>query len=131
MSSNILAHEAMIDAWLESGVKQELSVVHRALVLGLVSDLIFETPVAEGRARGGWDVARDEPPESESGRVDPDGSATLAAAGREVALIDAPAKTWVVNNVPYIRRLNDGWSQQAPAGFVDAIMSKYQTAIGG
>ena len=26
---------------------------------------------------------------------------------------------YITNNVPYIDRLNNGWSQQSPAGFVD------------
>lgn len=35
----------------------------------------------------------------------------------------------MANSAPYIRRLNQGWSPQAPAGWVDAIANEYQDYI--
>lgn len=34
---------------------------------------------------------------------------------------------YIVNNAPYINRLNEGYSQQAEAGFIDAIVQQYRT----
>lgn len=30
----------------------------------------------------------------------------------------------IENDLPYVERLNEGWSSQAPAGYVDAILQK-------
>ena len=67
------------------------------------------------------------------------GEANLAVAGSRDAvdkgLSDAGAAAvltyrlnqgavFVSNNVPYILKVNDGWSQQAPAGFVDSAVER-------
>lgn len=54
------------------------------------------TPVDTGKARQGWQL-------DTSVRLDPK----------------------ITNDVPYIARLNDGHSKQAPAGFIDAIVDKH------
>ena len=36
---------------------------------------------------------------------------------------------YLVNNLPYIRRLEQGWSQQAPAGMVAVTVSEFQQTV--
>lgn len=62
--------------------------------IDLHAGLVLRTPKATGRAAGGW-------------MVDTNGPNPI-----------------VENNVEYIGRLNDGWSQQAPAGFVEVEMDR-------
>jgi len=36
---------------------------------------------------------------------------------------------YITNNLPYIERLNSGWSKQAPAGFVDRAIAAAQAQV--
>lgn len=66
--------------------------VQTKLGLDLLNGLTMATPVDTGQARNGWQLA---------------GEGDL---------------TVVENRVPYIGKLNDGHSQQAPAGFIENVI---------
>jgi len=91
----------------------------------LVADqvVVQGTPVLSGRARSGWDVAIGLEPSSVPS-TDPSspeaGAAEALAKGRSVIerwQIGQPG-IYISNGLPYIRRLEDGYSAQAPAGMV-------------
>lgn len=78
------------------------------------------TPVDTGRARSNWnvdinivDVQIVEPTSK-----DPGPEKALSAIAR-YKLNDV---AYISNNLPYIRRLNEGYSQQAPAAFVETAV---------
>jgi hypothetical protein len=78
------------------------------------------TPVDTGHARANWVPSVGEPFAAEV-----DGDAAHSSGVADVLayeLGDGPA--WVSNNVPYILRLNDGWSAQQPAGFVERAIAE-------
>ena len=101
-----------------------------------VTALVLSTPVGDpslwtgkapagyqpGHARHNWHSSIGVKSTGEIPGVDPVGSAIIA---REEKFIKRWAKDkkrpalHIQNNVPYIERLNDGWSSQAPAGFVE------------
>jgi hypothetical protein len=93
------------------------------------------TPVDVGWARANW-VPSIGSPVSKNLRDVPSTSANAAAAQAEqrsaVARIATgyrldQGKVFISNNVPYILRLNDGSSNQAPAGFVQNAIRKAVT----
>ncbi len=89
----------------------------RALVLEAVSRVVRRTPVDTGRARGNWQVTMSAPGDGyEWDRYDRSGTVALAQAQTVNAPIGVPV--YIVNNLPYIERLEHGWSKQAPAGMV-------------
>jgi len=78
------------------------------------------TPVDTGHARANWVPSVGSP---HSSVVDGDGaheSGVAAVIGYKLG--DGPA--WISNNVPYILMLNDGWSKQQPAGFVERAIAE-------
>lgn len=78
------------------------------------------TPVDTGHARANWVPSVGAPFGIE---VDDDAAHDSGAAqvvGYKLG--DGPA--WLSNNVPYIQLLNDGWSKQRPAGFVEACIAE-------
>lgn len=82
--------------------------------LEVLGELKHRTPVDTGHARSNWIPAAGAPYRA----VEP-GSAGAAQAVGEVAIATGRvAKTFISNNVPYIQRLDQGHSQQAPTGFV-------------
>lgn len=92
-------------------------LVLRKAVLQLWSELVATTPVDTGRARAGWSVRIDGP----GSNVPPQGVNAFPVQP-DVSNIDDVA--FIYNNVEYIRRLNDGHSQQAPAMFVEAAIQR-------
>jgi hypothetical protein len=78
------------------------------------------TPVDTGHARANWVPSVGEP---FRGEVDGDAASQSGTADvLSYQLGDGAA--WVSNNVPYILRLNDGWSAQQPAGFVERAIAE-------
>lgn len=96
-------------------VRGESDKVVRTATLELFSGIIKSTPVDTGRARGNWQTSV----------VQPQGG-TLERTGMEAALAEVQATVpegagqlvYLSNNLPYIERLENGWSQQAPIGMV-------------
>lgn len=83
-----------------------------------------------GRARANWFVGVGAPNGSIVDIVDPGGTGPIMA-GKTV--IDGSGNTPIHlnNNLPYIIPLNEGWSTQAPAGFIDTAILDGLTAIRG
>lgn len=82
-----------------------------------------------GRFRANWQLGVDTVPSGEVAAPDPSGEATQ---GRIVAQVpdDAAGKTyWLVNNLPYAQRIEDGWSRQAPTGLVGLTVVEFQQIV--
>jgi hypothetical protein len=92
-----------------------------------------------GRFRGNWQLGVGTIPSSGAllrdslGRfrahVDPTGAATQ---GRIIASIPGQAAGkvyYLVNNVPYARRIEEGWSRQAPQGLVGLTTVMFQQIV--
>lgn len=79
-----------------------------------------------GQARGGWQVGLGSAPTGDTGRLDTDGDATIAAGVAKLKQynIVRHRNLHVVNNVEYMGLLNDGSSTQAPAGFVEEAFAR-------
>lgn len=101
----------------------------RAVVLDLSAKIIARTPVDTGRARGNWQAATGQPASGTLGMLDPSGGAATAAAALKAK--DAPGRIYyLTNNLPYIRRLEyDGYSSQAPNGFVRVTVAEFKQAL--
>lgn len=109
------------EANVEELINKTALTVHSTIVLG--------TPVDEGRARGSWLVEIGKPAEGMLGKDDKSEFGAVKAIdkaraklagnkGKRSALRSQPP-IYISNNLPYIIPLNEGHSQQAPAGFVE------------
>lgn len=82
-----------------------------------------------GHFRANWQLGVDVIPEGEVVGTDPTGEATQ---GRIVAAIPDEASGhvyWLANNAPYARRLEEGWSTQAPQGMVGLTVIEFQAIV--
>jgi len=89
--------------------------------------IVLATPVDTGRARANWLVAVGSP-SSDSFEFDGgEAAATNQALEQGRGAIDAfklgRGAIFITNNLPYIQRLEDGWSQKAPDGMIEAGLS--------
>lgn len=75
-----------------------------ATVQTLKEELVLATPVDTGRARASWSINK---------------------------ILGAKEPTFeIINDAPYIGKLNDGYSDQAPAHFIEAIALRYGRVVG-
>ncbi len=80
------------------------------------------TPVDTGWASANWWVTVGQTATANDGsKGEVESQKAQQAAGLTDLLSWEPSKgvIYITNNVPYINRLNNGWSQQSAAGFVD------------
>jgi hypothetical protein len=109
-------------------VEQNATKLVRRVALSADAQVVLSTPVDEGRARSNWQVQLNAPAGGTREAYSPgkDGSTSgpnAQAAIDQVKAVIAAAKPGdeihITNNLPYIGRLNEGWSAQAPANFVE------------
>lgn len=127
MAKTLLDLAARMDR-LAASVEPAASALASSIAQTIVGDLAFRTPVDTSKALSNWVVTFEAP---NSGNVDPHfpgkGGSTYRQSAQEtitqarnVLQNKKPGQTiYITNNLPYIRRLNDGYSKQEPAGFVE------------
>ena len=101
----------------------------RAIVFEINAELVASTPVDTGWARANWIPSVGTPNGStRTNRPTPamvPGAAAEHAAGlASLSAFRLGQTAFIVNNVPYILRLNAGRSSQAPSGFVDRAVER-------
>lgn len=113
--------ELSIASELTEFVSQEI----RKLGIAIDQGVVLGTPVDTGAARGGWLVGIGQAPAG-VGANDKGGGFAIQAGITSIAAYPANdlPDLWIVNNLPYIARLNDGWSLQAPSKYVDRVIER-------
>lgn len=86
----------------------------KKVALAVDASLVKNTPVDTGRARSNWHASLNTPDLKTTQSTG--GNNTIRTALSDVKLEDT---IFITNALPYIRRLNDGYSDQQPAGFVE------------
>lgn len=105
----------------------------------LVSNPPAGTPIDFGWASASWFINVGAPTSGNGGQLNVDNPSAVTAReaqqGASVARFvtgydyTSGQTVHVGNNVPYINRLNNGWSNQAPAGFVGDAVQEAVTTI--
>lgn len=93
------------------------------IALDITANLVETTPVDTGWARSNWVPSIGAPETEVAGSPDSiDQGAQRSGQASLLGYDIARGAVFVSNNVPYIQRLNDGSSAQAPRAFVqDAV----------
>lgn len=113
---------ARVMALMGERIETNTSALVRRVAVQVDGAVVLATPVDTGRARLNWQVEINgtpsgtlpEPPSPGAGASDSIAKANAAIAGYRTGDVIN-----IVNNLPYIQRLNEGWSAQAPAAFVE------------
>ncbi len=96
-------------------LRKHVATAAKSLALEIDRQLRLATPVDTGHARRNWIPSVGEPNATIAGDEGAHSQGISAVLSYELG----KGALWVANVVPYIRRLNYGHSQQAPAGFVE------------
>lgn len=111
---------------IKADLGEDINKLARATAFNLLTGIVKKTPVDTGRARGNWQLNLSTAKTDITNTLDKSGGlaiskgATAIDSAREV---EYPV-FWITNNLPYIGKLNDGHSKQAPAKFVDTEMKR-------
>ena len=102
---------------------------NKKLIAGAVNQaVILSTPVDRGQARANWRGSLGFPLSGSTEAVDPTGGGTIARNASIFSGAVTEQPIYITNNVRHIGPLNDGWSAQAPAGFVELAISAGEAA---
>jgi len=127
MAKDLLALAETLEAKAKA-IDEAASQTAVDTALAIVGDLAYKTPVDTSQALSNWQVTLDGPAASTIAPHFPgsQGSTYRASAAETIANAKTVLKNkkpgqaiYITNNLPYIKRLNDGYSAQAPAGFVE------------
>lgn len=103
--------------------------VIRRVAYDAFSRVIRKTPVDLGRARANWIPLVGKIPTGTIDTLDKSGDATIAKVAAESKNFKPGTIFYLVNNLPYINRLENGWSQQAPSGMVQTTMVEVRSIL--
>lgn len=97
--------------------------------LGLLVDqaIVLATPFKDGIAKSNWLMSLNEPDESiNMTNISLNGSYSLSLAKSVLGSYpkDSLPTIYISNNLPYIQRLNEGWSQQAGTKYVETAIAQ-------
>jgi hypothetical protein len=108
---------------------RKLTQVGRKVALELFKRVIYKTPVDTGRARANWQVTIGAQAGGTVELNDKSGGATMSKATAASAGFKAGDTIYLTNNLPYIRRLEEGSSQKAPAGMVALTVQEFAQIV--
>lgn len=114
------------DLSIDDELTTEINKEARTVALKALRNIVLATPVDTGRARGNWRVGVNSDPRDEIGRKSKKGSIAIRTGQSEIASAKGKGLVDIViaNNLPYIERLNDGSSEQAPGKFVEKAIRR-------
>jgi hypothetical protein len=106
----------------------------------MFKNIIDKTPVDKGGARANWQTSTGSPATGTIDTTDRTGAATLAKARAVLASANAGDTIYMANNLPYIRKLEEGgypdgpktvggFSRQAPAGMVALTVQEFAAIV--
>lgn len=114
-------------------IERGLATVKQDTAIVIVGTLARFTPKDTGRARANWNASLGKPDTSVQMEGPFRSSEETEDAARAVIRESRPGQSIeITNSLPYIERLNRGWSRRAPSGFVErALRVGKQVAVEG
>lgn len=108
---------------------KNIDTVVKKVAFDLSRELIMGTPVQDGTARRNWFVSMNSPIVRVTSDTDKNGGKTIRDAQVAVQGYSSGDDVWITNSVPYILRLENGWSAQRPNGWVSRSVRKFQRIL--
>lgn len=123
--------------------KANADAVVRKVVIDVAASVVDMSPVGDaalwqnpppksylgGRFRANWQLGEGSAPNGTLPDIDPSGSASKARILAALPPNAAGKVFYLVNNLPYSQKLEDGWSKQAPAGMVMLTVIKWNNIV--
>jgi hypothetical protein len=124
--SNLASFNAGVLAFAQGNERTFRTIRNKVGLQGLAG-LTLKTPVLTGRARANWQVSEGDPAQGDVENVDPTGGETISDGNGKIARAATYGVLYITNNLPYIERLENGWSRQAPGGMLELTFQELQS----
>jgi len=126
--TNIAQFEVEFKAESGTLAEDQSLLLQRGVLLSFVRRVATRTPVKTGLAAGNWQSTTDSPAETVIERF---GAAAAIEEAENVAAGLKPFQdAYVSDPVDYMQYLNQGSSDQAPAGFVELSLAEVEDEFG-
>lgn len=109
-------------------VEQDLSKKIRTIAIQLLNEVTMRMPVDTGRARANTIVSIGSPVYQVLESYDKSGGNTIMNGASRLSGLEPYTVVYLQNNLPYIERLEDGYSKQAPVGMFGAAFNSVTRA---
>lgn len=103
-------------------VPEKADRVKKLVAIAVDQAVTLATPVDTGRARANWVVGVTTANRTTTDTPTPVGTAAIQRARQAILAAPARQDLYISNNLPYIVKLNEGSSAQAPSKFVQAAI---------
>lgn len=117
-----------IGSWVDR-VNNRNDKVFRSVALRVFGSVVFRTPVDTGRARGNWQTDINKDNDSELSFDDKGGLMVYRKAQQASSKLKTGDQFYLFNNLPYVSRLEQGSSLQAPSGMVKVTVANYKNIV--
>jgi glycerol-3-phosphate dehydrogenase len=101
---------------------EEVRSKRNKLALRIDARVVQETPKDTSEAAGAWIVSDGRPNDADIKTKNPSAAISQGAAAIKGAKVFT--ELFIQNTKPYIERLNEGWSLQAPSKYIDRIIEQ-------
>lgn len=135
---NLREFDRWITAVNKKLVPKEVALFQKRIVLELFRRVVFKSPVGNpslwadplsappgyvgGKFRANWQITVGAPSSSVI-------ESTAVPSALKVGAIPLGTTVWLVNNVSYAERLEEGWSTQAPSGVVAVSIAEVISVV--
>lgn len=120
-----------------------VDAVVRKIVIDVATALVYKSPVGDadywirpapagyvgGRFRANWQFRLSAPDTTTSERTDQGGGMTIAGIVGKIPKDAAGKVHYITNSLPYGKRLEEGWSRQAPHGMVGLTVIEFRKVV--
>ena len=100
--------------------------VNRKVALDMLTDIVLNTPVDTGRARGSWTIGGNALPTVYNKAKDKGGDKTIKRAAAKLERVKAGGSIFIATNLEYMPPLEYVWSKQSPSGMVRIAVRKFR-----
>ena len=108
----------------------KVAIVIQKTCLELQTSMVEMAPVDSGRFKNNWQVGLGSINTDTSASPDVSGAGSINRAKAALANYKAGETIYLTNSLPYAYRLEyEGWSKQAPGGFVRLTVQNYAQAL--
>lgn len=117
-----------MDRAVERKVRFPMALAMKRMTLEAFTRVVQRSPVDTGRFRSNWLVGVGQRPAGSDAALTSASIAQAAALEQAAKVTPQTDATYVVNNLPYAERLENGHSQQAPNGMVEVTAQELRAA---
>jgi hypothetical protein len=115
-------------------IERVVQLAVQKIAMQCLTGIVLRTPVDTGRARSNWHVSIEAPVLDQREPYSPgaglgageraNAQAAISAGTAVIGRAPAFGMIFISNGLPYINRLEHGWSGQAPAGMVRVTLDQ-------